>query len=239
MAPAPSLNTPSYTQKLTSSRREAIQKLTGNTIGGPTIERWVGRLDKTRLTSLDKSIAVCLDTSMDPAAVREQKVIRGILASLAHGSIVEDDVVAEALMLRAAFCSEWSRNNQPTTRNAELKSYVYGIRPEGIDPMPLDTEEKVNGAVAKIRFAYELSALFPNEDLLPTEKVQTYAGFSSVVVSYRRYKDSGLADFIAEHPEDTGYLIGLAAEYRTCDAQALRGLYENSDGSASLSTGWL
>lgn len=237
VAPAPSLNTKPYTQKLVTSRRETIQGITGGTLGGSIMEHWVGKLDKARLTALDESLAVCENISSDPSVIREQEVIRPILESLARGSLVEDEVAAEALVLRAAFCSDWSQQNEPTTRSAEMKSYIYGIRDDG--NLPLGTNTQVHGLTAAVRFAYEMTARFPDAEFLPTEKTRGYAGFTSVVVSYQKYKDPALFNLISAHPEDTGRLIDLAAKYQTCDAQVLRGLYEDTEGSASLSKGWL
>ena len=235
--PAPVLREPTYTQKLTSSRISKINEFMGQARMRAVMERWVGSMNDSELSILDDTLEVCESRSLDRAVVREQEVIKGIFYSLARGSSEEDRVVLEMLAIRKAFCSEWSQREQPTLRNTELKSYVYGMRARG--GFPLEGDYWVRGITATVRFAYELTARFPNADFLPTEKTNDYAGFSGMKTDYRKYKSPELANLIFNHPEDTGYLIELAAEHQTNDPHILRGLIENPEGAAPLSKGWL
>lgn len=233
----PALPTPTYTQKLVSSRTERVNEFMGSVRDQRFMSRWIGGMTKIELGILDSALEVCAETSSTPAVLREQLVIKGILHSLARGSEEEDRVVLEMLALRKAFCSEWSQKESPEAGNNELKSYVFGIR--GNNGVPLKDPVWFSGLEAPIRFAYELNARFPEEDFLPTTNHAKYRSWQASDVRTRQFKDIDLANFLYQNRDNIDTVIELAAKHRTSDVAVLRGLVENRDGATSLVTGWL
>jgi len=236
-APAPVL-TGITTKRTTLSRISRIEEITGVSRNHNILAHWIGKANKRELGVIDSALEVFDKDDTDVAVAREQKVIKSILHSLARGSSTEDEVVLEMLALRKAFCSEWSQENDPQIMNAELKSYIYGIR--GNKPLLLDKDDKwVTGLTAAIRFAYEMNARCPEEDFLPTVEADSSIGFSSVRTTRREFVTPDLANLAYQESAKTTELIELAITNRTNDAAVLRSLLENPDGAKPLANGWL
>ena len=238
-APAPVLPGPGIiTEWTVSSRISRIEEITGVSRKHNILERWIENANKRELGVIDSALEVFDKDDSDAAVAREQKVIKSILHSLARGSSTEDEVVLEMLALREAFCSEWSQENDPQIMNAELKSYIYGLR--GSKPLPLDKDDKwVIGLTAAIRFAYEVNARCPEQDFLPTVEADSSIGFSSVRTTRREFVTPDLANLAYQESAKTTELIELAITNRTNDAAVLRSLLENPDGAKPLANGWL
>jgi hypothetical protein len=235
--PAPSLPELTFTEKLVESISAKIAEYTGERRAKGIMTRWVGGANKRQLAAIQDSLAVLESEDRAPAVVREQRVIKSILHSLARGSMVEDEVVIEMLTLRSAFCSDRSLRDDAPVWNSELKSYIYGLRREV--PLPLDSKGMVEKITAAVQFAYEVTTRCPGEKFTPTEPVEEYAGVSSAKVTAKRYVDADLLEIVLEQPDRVEEMIELAVSQRTTDPAILRGLMDNPDGAKPLASGWL
>lgn len=235
--PAPSLPELTFTEKLVESISNRIAENTGERRAKGIMSRWIGGANKRQLAAIQTSLDVLYKDETDPAVEREQKVIRSMLHSLARGSMVEDEVVIEMLTLRSAFCSDRSVRDDAPTWNADLKSYIYGIRRE--KPLPLDSAGMTKKVAAAVQFAYEVTTRCRGEKFTPTETVEEYAGVTSVKVTAKRYVDSHLLELVLEQSDRVEELIELAISQRTTDPAILRGLISNPEGAKPLASGWL
>jgi hypothetical protein len=235
--PAPSLPELTFTEKLVESISTKIADYTGERRAKGIMTRWVGGADKRQLRAIQESLVILESEDRDPAVVREQKVIKSILHSLARGSMVEDEVVIEMLTLRSAFCSARSMRDDAPVWNSELKSYIYGLRREV--PLPLDSKGMAKKITAAVQFAYEVTTRCPGEKFTPTEPVEEYAGVTSVKVTAKRYVDANLLELVLEQSDRVDEMIDLAISQRTTEPAVLRSLMDNPDGAKPLAGGWL
>jgi hypothetical protein len=235
--PAPSLPELTFTEKLVDSISDKIAENTGQRRAKGIMSKWVGGANKRQLAAIQGSLDVLYEDDNDPAVLREQRIIKSMLHSLARGSMVEDEVVIEMLTLRSAFCSDRSVRDDAPAWNSELKSYIYGLRREV--PLPLDSNGMVKKIAAAVQFAYEVTTRCPGEKFTPTEPVEEYAGVTSVKVTAKRYVDANLLEMVLEESDRVEEMIELAISQRTTDPAVLRGLMDNPDGAKPLASGWL
>jgi hypothetical protein len=221
-----------------ASRVDAINQAAGHIKNKDALDRMLSKASKEELDVLDDALKVCAKPAKTSEIAREQDVIKSALQSLARGSAVEDRIVHEMLVLRAAYCSEWSQHNNPSARSGHIRSFIYGLR-SGKE-LPLSPSKWVDGLTASVRFAYELSNRCPNAEFLPVvEREISRDGSYRNTTMALQYRDPEIANFIYQHPNDTAKLIELAVEHRTTEPNELRYLLENDGGAKSLTTGWL
>lgn len=236
--PAPALPTLTFTEKLVESISDRIAECTGQRRSKMIMSRWVGGANKRQLAAVQTSLDVLYENGTNPTIVREQKIVRSMLHSLARGSTVEDEVVFEMLTLRSAFCSERSVRDDNPVWNSELKAYVYGLRREA--PLPLDSDGMVKKVAAAVQFAYEVTTRCAGDNFAsPTEAVEEYAGVTSAKVTAKRYVDANLLELVLEESDRVEELIEMAISQRTTEPAILRGLLDNPDGARPLAGGWL